>query len=116
MGSSIRNSLIALICGSIFVSFLALLIIVRHVLMDDYKTIMETNDKKIVMVLSENINQELNRAFIPEIMAGEYFEMVKAPDVLQRKIMSNAVNRDKIFDFLAIVDSAGRNIIQLQGG
>lgn len=111
MRSSIRNLLIALICGSIFVSFLALLIVVRHVLIDDYKTIIETNDEKIAMVLSENINQELNRAFVPEIMAGEYFEMVKAPDLLQRNIMTNAVNRDKIFDFLAITDNAGRNII-----
>ena len=50
MGNSIKKPLIGAMCGAIFIAFIVFLVVVRHVMLDDYRTNIEITDKKLAEV------------------------------------------------------------------
>ena len=87
MNNSIKKTMIAAICGAIFLAFLSFLIFVRHVIIDDYKKDVETNDKKFAEVLSVNINFILERYFDLGGIPADDPTILNAPFEVQRRIL-----------------------------
>ena len=110
MNNSLKDSLIIAICGAIFVAFLILLFVVRHVVIHDYRTDVETNDKKFAEVLSRNINYKFERSFDLVEIAAENPDILNLPLLRQRDILQQAVLKEPTFDFLVIVNREGKPI------
>ena len=72
MVNSLKQTLIVTICGAIFVAFLAFLIILRHIVLNDYLNDVQTTDKKFSQVLARNITYDIERALEMGRMMAEY--------------------------------------------
>lgn len=106
--NSIKKPLIAAICGAIFLAFIAFLMIVRHVIVDDYMHDIEINDKKFAEVLSVNIDHILERYFDFGMMIAEYPGFLNSSPDFQRNFLANAVKKEPSYEFLTIVDTSGK--------
>ena len=111
MGNSIKKPMIGTICGAIFVAFMAFLIIVRQVILEDYRNIIETNDKKFAEVLSQNINYNLNRCFDFGSRVANYPGFLHATPEFQKNILRYSLEKEPVYEFLAVVDKDGKPII-----
>lgn len=106
--NSIKKPLIAAICGAIFLAFIAFLMVVRHVILDDYLQDIEVNDKKFMEVLSVNINHSLERCFDFGTMLAEYPNFLSSSPNVQRDFLINALKKEPTYEFLTIVDLKGK--------
>ena len=110
MSNSLKKSLIAAICGAIFTAFVIFLFMVRATITYDYKNSVEMNDKKFAEIISQNINFTLNKYFDLAGMSAEYPQILHEPRSRQVEILKHALNKEDAFDFLIIVDKAGKAV------
>lgn len=111
MGNSIKKPLIGAICGAIFIAFIVFLVVVRHMILDDYRENIETNDKKFAEVLSQNINYNLQRCFDLGGMAAHYPNFLNAGSEIQQNILKNSLEKEPSYEFLTVVDKNGKPFI-----
>ena len=111
MNNSLKHTVIFGICGAIFAAFIVFLGILRHVILNDYKTDVEANDKKMAQVLTQNINYNIGRAFEMGQMSAEYPEMMNYSKNLQRSLLKNINNREPSYEYLAILDTNDKPLV-----
>lgn len=111
MGNSIKKPMIGAICGATFIAFMAFLIIVRQVILNDYRDIIETNDKKFAEVVSQNINYDLERCFDMGARPATFPNFLHSTPEIQKSILSHALEKEPSYEFLAIVDKEGKPFI-----
>lgn len=111
MNNSLKKSLIVAICVSIFAVFLIFLFALRNIVIYDYKKDIETYDKKFAEVLSQNINNRLEKYFDLAGMAVEFPNVLSAPTSIQQKILQRSMFKEPAFDFLVIVDRDGKPMV-----
>ena len=115
MGNSIKKPLIGAMCGAIFIAFIVFLVVVRHVMLDDYRTNIEITDKKLAEVLSQNINYDLGRCFDLGGMAASYPNYLAASPEVQQNILKHTLEKEPSYEFLAVVNKEGRPFIYTNG-
>lgn len=111
MSKSIKKPLIGAICGAIFVAFIVFLVVVRQVVLDDYRRDIEISDNKLSEVLSHNINYYLERCFDLGGMAAHYPNYLSAPAGVQQNILKHTLEKEPAYEFLAVVDKSGKPFI-----
>ena len=111
MGNSIKKPLIGAMCGAIFVAFIVFLVVVRQVILDDYRQDIEINDNKLAEVLSRNINYYLERCFDLGGMAANYPNYLHTNRELQQNILKHTFEKVTSYEFLTIVDKSGKPFI-----
>ena len=104
MVNSLKKTLIIVICGAIFIAFVAFLFILREVMLDDYKRSIETNDKKFAQILSQNVNYDIGRAFEMAQLAAEYPAMMNFSRSEQESLLKNMHIREPSFEYIALLN------------
>lgn len=111
MGNSIKKPLIGAMCGVIFIAFILFLVVVREMILDDYRKSVETNDQKFAEVLSQNINYDLDRCFDLGGLAAHYPHFLNTNREVQENIFKHTLEKEPSYEFLALVDKSGNPIV-----
>lgn len=111
MNSSIKNSLIIAICGAIFFVFLAFLMMFHHVIVDDYQGAIQRSDKKFAEILSENINQKLEKYFDFAKIPAQNPRILSSPEDFQKDLLKLSMESGNSYDYLMITDLSGKPLV-----
>ena len=111
MVNSLKQTLIVTICGAIFVAFLAFLIILRHIVLNDYLNDVQTTDKKFSQVLARNITYDIERALEMGRMMAEYPNLPNVPKDRQQILLTTMQKREPDYEYLALTDTNDKIIL-----
>lgn len=111
MVNSLKKTLIVVICGAIFISFISFLGIMRYVIIDDYKKSIEINDKKYAQLLSQNVDFDIGRAFEIGQLVAEFPAFMKFTKAEQNDLLKNMSNREPNYEYIALLDKNDKPLI-----
>ena len=130
--NSIRWQSVIFICSTIFLSFLAFFVIVRHVLIDDYRQITLKNDLQLTQIISHNINHIIKDSVRDKVINDKFdispvhyminnqdvvFSFVKDDVIINDVSLFNVIEFINNFNkenaaFIHLIDSNGKSIAQ----
>lgn len=108
--NSIRWQMVVVICGVIFVSFLMFATIIRNILIDDYRELMQKNDKQLLQILSHNIENAISKPLELEHTAAISPLLVQLNEEDKIKMLKGILMEDSSFELLSIIDPDGTHI------
>ena len=111
MINSLRQTIIFGICGATFLSFLIFLGMLRHVIFDDFKQNVETDDKKAAQLLTQNIRYNIGRAFEIGKLVAEYPALMNFNRASQESLLQNMNYREPNYEYIAILDKNDKPLI-----
>ena len=105
--NSIRWQMVVVICGVIFVSFLLFSTVVRNILIDDYRQLVQNNDRQLLQILSYNISKSMSKPLGLEHLAAVYPSLMKLDDQGKYQVLLRTLLEDSSFEMLSVVSTDG---------
>ena len=108
--NSIRWQMVVVICSVIFVSFLLFSTTVRNILLDDYREVMQNNDRQSLQILSFDITKAIAKSLMLIDSASHNPDIMQLNEQEKVNILSQVLNEDNSFELLSIINADGTQV------
>ncbi len=102
--SSIRWQMVVVIGGMVFTSFLLFSMLVRSILIDDYRQLMKKNDQQLLQIMSYNITKSIAKPIGLVHLVAIHPGLMQLDESAKLNFISQTLKEDYSFEALSIIN------------